>query len=173
MEPMPSLWTRSDYNRLPEGFPAQLIEGFLVKEPSPTFGHQNVVSRLLVRLAALVGPDRVVPAPMDVAIDDYNVYQPDLVVLEAPLPADSPDAGTPLIAIEVASPATALQDRAVKRKHLIVAGVREVWIVDPLRGAIERFDAEGSESVEGTETLASRVLDGFQLSPASLFDLRP
>ena len=171
MEPMPSLWTRADYNLLPEGFPAQLIEGFLVKEPSHTYGHQWVVSELLVRLAALVGTRRVVPAPMDVVIDDYNVYQPDLVVLDGPMPSDAPDVGTPLIAIEVASPTTALQDRAVKRKNLIAAGVREVWIVDPLRGAIERFDAEGSESVEGTESLRSRALDGFELSPASLFDL--
>ena len=169
MEPMPSLWTRADYNRLPEGFPAQLIEGFLVKEPSPTYGHQWILSELLVRIAALVGTRRVVQAPLDVVIDDHNVYQPDLVVLAGPLPPDSPDAGTPLMAIEVASPSTALRDRAVKRKNLIAAGVREVWIVDPLRGAIERFDANGSESAEGTETLRSRAVDGFELSPASLF----
>lgn len=169
MHPMPSLWTRADYNRLPEGFPAQLIEGFLVKEPSPTYGHQWIVSELLVRLAALVGTRRVVPAPLDVVIDDHNVYQPDLVVLERPLSPEAPNAGTPLIAIEVASPATALSDRAIKRRHLIAAGVREVWIVDPLRGAIERFDGKGGESAEGTEPLGSRVLDGFELSPSSLF----
>ena len=36
---------RADYMRLPEGFPAQLIGGFLVRDPSPVTGHQ-VLARI-------------------------------------------------------------------------------------------------------------------------------
>ena len=46
MHIMAALFTRIDYNRLPQGFPAQLIEGAFVEEPAPTYGHQNVVGRL-------------------------------------------------------------------------------------------------------------------------------
>ena len=44
-------FTREDYDRLPEGFPCELIEGELVKEPSPFYQHQ----RVSLRLARIIG----------------------------------------------------------------------------------------------------------------------
>ena len=75
-------FTRADYERLPEGFPAELIDGMLVKEPSPTWDHQTFVGRLFTRLQDFAGAGRVVVSPIDVFIDDYNVLQPDVLVLD-------------------------------------------------------------------------------------------
>ena len=52
-----ALFTRDDYMKLPEGFPAQLIDGELVREPAPTYNHQRTVGRLYLVLCRLVGDD--------------------------------------------------------------------------------------------------------------------
>jgi hypothetical protein len=41
-----ALYTRADYERLPEGFPAQLVRGQLVKEPAPRCGHGVIGARV-------------------------------------------------------------------------------------------------------------------------------
>jgi Uma2 family endonuclease len=162
-------FTRSDYERLPEGFPAQLVAGGLVKEPSPTYGHQYVASVLHARLAALVGLGRALHAPQDVGVDEFNVYQPDVLVTRAVPSFDARDVGIPLLAIEVLSPATARRDRDVKRRRLLHAGVGEVWIVDPATETVEVYDAAGVRAASGSETIRSRVVPGFDVVPASLF----
>ena len=166
---MTALFTRTDYAKLPEGFPAQLVEGFLVKEPSPTYGHQRVQSRLLAKLYALLEADLVLAAPADVAIDDLNVFQPDIVVLRKPGRVDRSDVGIPLVAFEVVSPSTRRRDRVVKRQRLLGAGVREVWILDADRRAIERWDVDGLHSPGTGEALDSRAVAGFSVSADELF----
>jgi Uma2 family endonuclease len=166
---MQQLFTRADYDKLPEGFPAQLIEGSLVKEPAPTDHHQRIETRILAHLAALVGPDRAIPSPTDVGIDDHNVYQPDIVVLRDIPPDHARDVGIPLLAVEVLSPSTRKRDREVKTRHLIRAGVEEVWLVDPEAAALEVHRADGPEAARGDTPLVSRALPGFSLTPATLF----
>ena len=162
-------FTKADWDRLPEGFPAQLIDGWLIKEPAPTYDHQRFSSRIHARLVALVGPDQAVHAPLDVVLDDRNVYQPDVVVLrEPPVPGQARSA-PPLLVVEVLSPATAQRDRTVKRDRLLEAGTAEVWLVDPLRRQIERHDAQGMLEARGDASIASRVLPGFTLVPEELF----
>lgn len=166
---MTPLFTRTDYDRLPEGFPAQLIEGLLVKEPAPTYGHQRIETRILLQLAALVGPDRAIPSPTDVGIDDHNVYQPDIVLLRE-IPQDHiRDVGIPVLAVEVLSPSTRRRDREVKTRHLLEAGVEEVWLVDPDCGELEVHRQGGVEAVQGEDPAASRSVPGFSLTPATLF----
>ena len=43
-------FTRADYMRLPEGFPAFLLRGELVREAAPTWGHQAFVQGIAMRL---------------------------------------------------------------------------------------------------------------------------
>jgi len=169
MSALDTRFTRADYDRLPEGFPAQLVEGILVKEPAPTYGHMCLQNRLHARLLALVGPERAMPAPSDVGIDEWNVYQPDLLVLRTRPSWEVHDVGIPLLAVEVLSPSTARHDRVVKRRRLLAAGVEEVWIVDPVKHTVEAYDAAGVRSVTGAEPLASRALPGFTVVPAELF----
>lgn len=97
-------FTRRDYDRLPEGFPAQLVNGWLVKEPSPTYGHQWIALRLYRWLVALAGETLVVAAPIDVGVDDRNVFQPDVVVLHRVPRLDRSDVGIPRLAVEILAP---------------------------------------------------------------------
>ena len=162
-------FTRADYNRLPEGYPAQLVNGFLVKQPSPTYGHQLYVSRLHAQLVGLVGADRAMMAPCDVGIDEFNVFQPDVLVLREIPELDVHDVGIPLLAIEALSLSTARRDREIKRKKLIDAGVAEVWIADPTTKTVELHTAEGVRTAKGDEVLRSTALSGFDVVPNRLF----
>jgi Uma2 family endonuclease len=167
MESVTTVFTRRDYMALPEGFPAQLIEGCLVKMPSPRPGHQRVISRLHAAFLPLVGPDRVLPSPLDVTLDDANVYQPDLVVLASAHVGDE-DVGVPLLVVEVLSRSTAGQDRDVKTPHLLAAGVAEVWLVDRDALAIEVHAADGVRIARGATPIRSHAIEGFELTPSRL-----
>ena len=169
METMAALFTRTDYARLPEGFPAQLVAGELVREPAPTYGHQYVQRRLLTLLDRLVPGDRLVFAPADVGIDDFNVFQPDIVVLRDLPPVTSSDVGIPLVAIEILSPGTASRDRGHKRRLLLAAGVLEVWLIDPAAKTVEVHTADGVRTASGSTPLASRAVPGFEVVPDVLF----
>ena len=172
---MTALYTRADYNLLPEGFPAQLVEGQLVRDPSPVFGHQRTALRIASLLSGLVGDSRMGIAPTDIVLDDFNVYQPDVVVFRTALDdeAHGEDVGIPLLAVEVLSPSTARRDRVVKRTRMLDAGVDEVWLVDRAAGMIEVYDRHRYRDVPRRATksdqLRSRVLDGFVLVPLELF----
>jgi Uma2 family endonuclease len=163
------LFTRADYDRLPEGFPAQLVAGRLVREPAPTYGHSRIGSQLHAQLVALVGAARALHAPADVGIDRFNVFQPDLLVLRDLPPDDVHDVGIPLLAVEILSPSTARRDRRAKLHRYLAAGVAEVWIVDPEGKTVEVFDANGRRAAAADETIASRALPGFEIVPSALF----
>ncbi|MFV1957835.1 MAG: Uma2 family endonuclease [Planctomycetota bacterium] len=130
MEAMTSLFTRALYDRLPEGFPAELVDGALVREPAPTGAHQTIVGAVFLALAPLAGLRRTFLSPIDVGLDDLNVLQPDLAVYAAPPPLDRHDLGVPSVVFEVLSPSTREFDRDVKAGKYLRAGVREVWLVD-------------------------------------------
>jgi Uma2 family endonuclease len=169
MRTVTGLFTRADYELLPEGFPAQLIDGWLVKDPGQTYGHQSLAGRLHARLGSLVGLDRVLFAPIDVGVDEHNVYQPDIVVLRR-IPGDHEhDVGIPLLAVEVLSPSTADRDRFTKCPHLLSAGVAEVWLVDAATKSVERHDASGQRVATGQGVISSNVVPGFDVVPDVLF----
>ena len=159
-------FTRRDYMRLPEGFPAELIEGDFVKEPPPTPWHQGLVVRLLLRLAGVVGPQRVLVSPTDVFVDDLNVLQPDLLVRAPGDAVTGPSAQPtiPILAIEVLSPSTAKRDRNRKTAIYLRAGVVEVWLVDPERRAIEVHTSRGVHEFQRAAKATSHAVEGFALS---------
>lgn len=166
---MQQLFTRADYARLPEGYPAQLVEGCLVKDAAPTYGHQRTQSRLHVALTQLVHPDLVLMSPVDVVLGEHDVYQPDLVVLRRAPPLTQSDVGIPLLAIEILSPSTYRRDREVKTRHLLAAGVEEVWLVDPDEEAVEVHTTGEILQAREAARLTSNALPGFTLTPRDLF----
>lgn len=166
---MTVLFTRKDYEALPEGSPVELHDGFLVKQPSPRSGHQRIQSRILAELSRLLGPDRVAPGPVDVLVDELNVFVPDIAV-HAEVPDDEAQyVGVPLVVMEVLSPATEARDRDYKARRYLGLGVREAWLIDRRREAIEFVDLDGTIVATGDEPVRSRILDDFHLVPSALF----
>lgn len=170
MDTMVSRFTISDYERLPEGYPAQLVEGQLVREPAPTYGHGRLVSAIGAGLMRLVEPALVLCSPADVAVDEHNVFQPDVLVLRERPAEDAQYVGVPLLAVEVLSPSTALRDRTIKKTRLLELGVAEVWIVDPASRAIEVHTRARAHVFRGEQEARSRAVEGFSITCAALFD---
>lgn len=169
MKTMPHVFTLRDWELLPEGFPAELIEGCLVKEPAPSTEHQRIGARIRFALMKLVGPDLVPDTPADVLVDDCNVYQPDIVVLAKP-PADGTSyVGVPVLVVEVLSPSTRRRDRDVKRGRLLGLGVQEVWLVDPTAEAVDVKATTYTMHAGCGETIRSRALPEFALNVEALF----
>ena len=163
-------FTVQDYMALPEGFPAQLIEGWLVKEPAPTRWHQGIVVALTAQLLAAVDRRRVLVSPTDVVLDRWNVFQPDVLVFPegVRVTPTMPPTVLPILVVEVLSPGTARRDRGVKCAGWLRAGIVEVWLVDPDAGAIEVRTRDGSTRHAGDEEAVSAAVPGFRASWRSL-----
>jgi Uma2 family endonuclease len=107
--------------------------GVLTVTPSPAGLHQRVVARLFRILddAAPSGTE-VLPSPYDWWISQIEWYVPDVVVLRREdFDPRGPLKGTPLLAVEVASPSTRLHDLNAKRAAYAANGCPVYWIVDP------------------------------------------
>jgi Uma2 family endonuclease len=149
--------TYADYQKLKEGEPYQLINGMLVKSPSPTVNHQRLIKRLVRMLMVLEdrGLGEVLFAPMDNYFTDTEVYQPDIIFIAKEnknVRVDKIVKGAPDLIIEILSPSTAYYDLRHKAEVYAESGVREYWVVDPMEERIDIFS-----NTENRFALASRV----------------
>ena len=161
-------FTIRDYERLPEDLRCQLIEGELVKEPSPTFGHQSIVSRLIGLLDRRLVTGSAVPSPIDVVLDDFSVLQPDVAIWRTAPDKDVQWVPTPTVVIEVLSPSTEQRDREQKTRLYLSGGVAEVWLIAPATGVIEVHTSEGATTHGPEETVTSAAIPEFSTSGADL-----
>jgi Uma2 family endonuclease len=162
--------TRKDYEQLPEGTPVELQDGMLVKQPSPRYGHQRIHGQILMALQRLLGPARAVSGPVDVLIDEINVFVPDIVVLEDVPDDEAQYVGVPRVVFEVLSPSSEQRDRDYKARRYLGLGVAEVWLVDRHARTIEIATLrEGVRLFCGERVARSDILAGFALVPDELF----
>lgn len=137
-------WTVEDYLLLGEiKTPCQLINGELIMSPAPKPNHQKVSRRLFKLIdQATAGKGELFYAPIDLYIDNKNVFQPDLVYLSSTNTASLTERGIegPVdLVIEIISPSNSYTDRNQKKKKYLEFGVTEYWIVDPANETIEIY----------------------------------
>ncbi|MHC4958993.1 MAG: Uma2 family endonuclease [Planctomycetota bacterium] len=171
-------YTVADLEQLPEGWPAEIVDGVLVMTPSPAPYHQVLVMRLADAVRESLGPrdrDRCLAAPLDVVLDDRNVVQPDVMLLPRGARCTGPDwrIPRPVWAAEVLSPATECWDRGPKLDAYRAAGLSEVWLVDPHTHAIEiHAFPDAARRLGPGDHAATELLPGFALDVAALFAVR-
>jgi Uma2 family endonuclease len=137
--------TYADYLEWSNTYGDELIDGtaYVREPPAPSPSHQRVVVGLCHQIEAALkdGPCRVYVAPFDVrlpnAVEDDDlidtVVQPDVLVVCDLKKVDTRGMrGAPDWVAEVLSPYTARHDQVVKLPVYERAGVREVWLVDPI-----------------------------------------
>ncbi|HEV7804182.1 MAG TPA: Uma2 family endonuclease [Solirubrobacteraceae bacterium] len=173
------------YLSLPEGrYPrgTQLIAGEVVMhEPLPR--HQIVTGDLHGVLwnwtRAASGRGRVM-LPLDIRMDDAQVYAPDLMwYADGRAPGQDGGRPSPLpdIVVEVRSSSTWRYDIGTKKAVYEEAGLRELWLVDTVSKTIIVFRRSGPRvpkfdvalEVERGESLTSSLLPGFALALDELF----
>jgi Uma2 family endonuclease len=132
----PPRTTMEVFKMLPEGTRCELIDKTLYMSPAPSMSHQGLVSTLaglffIYQNQTKTG--RYYVSPVDVYLNDKNVYQPDLVfILNENLDIIKEDGihGAPDLVIEVLSKGTKDFDLGKKKKVYEKAGVKEYWVLD-------------------------------------------
>lgn len=145
----PGPFRRQDYEALPDEPRCELIYGSFYVSPSPSLLHQTILGLLYEALRRVVGSSggRVFFAPLDVALAEHTVVQPDLTYVsrERREILGERIEGAPDLLVEILSPGTARRDRGEKLRLYAESGVREYWVVDPAERQIEFLEnREGS-----------------------------
>ncbi|MCI6676232.1 MAG: Uma2 family endonuclease [Clostridiales bacterium] len=141
--PQERIYTIDDIYKLPEGERAQLIDGQIYYIAPPSRKHQKLVSSLNTSIYNYInsknGDCEVYPAPFAVFLneDDRNYVEPDISVIRDKNKLDDRGCkGSPDWIIEIVSPSSKRIDYMIKLFKYRTAGVKEYWIVDPLKDRI-------------------------------------
>lgn len=134
------IYTEDDYYHLPENIRAELIEGQFYNMSAPSRVHQKILMELSGTIREYIraenGSCEVYPAPFAVKLfdDDKTIVEPDISVICDPNKfTDRGCTGAPDWITEIISPSTSSHDY-VRKLHLYAeAGVREYWIVNPMK----------------------------------------
>lgn len=143
--------TAEDYWNLPEDERAELMDGKLYAMAPPSRIHQKITYQLSKIIGNYIdknnGSCEVYPAPFAVNLnaDDSTYVEPDLsIICDKNKLTDRGCTGAPDFIVEVVSPSSRKMDYIVKTGKYALAGVREYWIVDPLkeRTTIYRYEED-------------------------------
>jgi Uma2 family endonuclease len=160
----------------------ELIDGELVMS-QPQWTHndsQGCIYAALRRWVNGAGDRGRVGLPLDVQLDERNVYEPDVVWYRegrAPVRGDRAPFPVPDVAVEVRSPATWRYDIGVKKSNYERYGVVELWLIDTAADVVLVFRRstpttacfDVSLELAPGDTLTSPLLLGFSLAVGEIF----
>ena len=151
------IYTIEDIYALPEGERAELIDGHIYYMAPPNTMHQRISSILSRKIGNYIDSNKwkceVFAAPFAVYLDEKtNTYvEPDVSVICDPDKLDDRGCkGAPDWIIEIVSPASRRMDYYTKLFKYRTAGVREYWIVDPVKKLVMVYDFENEDTEQYT-----------------------
>jgi Uma2 family endonuclease len=166
----------------PDGRRTELVDGVVIVH-EPLRLHQKVLQRLLRALEdwTLAQPGRGdVSLPLDVRLDEHNVFAPDILWYAAdhvpglhdPRPYPIPD-----LVVEVRSPSTWRYDIGAKKRRYEQFGLPELWLVDTAADIVIAFRRSSPQAPEfdvaldftRARSLTSPLLPGFALALDTVF----
>lgn len=174
-------YTARDFENLPPGPPYyELINNSIVMEPSPEIPHQRTSLSLASKIFNFVEQHHlglVLEAPMDVELDDDNVFQPDILFISNErfgiIQEGRKIKGAPDLVVEILS-SNKKYDQEEKKYIYELHDVREFWLVDTKKKTVEVFENVRKEFVRLQkaclgDTVRSKLLDGFEIATDYLF----
>lgn len=163
-EPLPNKkYTYQDYLELPEepGYRYEVLEGVLIKDPSPNVIHQRVSRRLQRILEDYFwitdSQGEIFNAPLDVTFHDITVVQPDIFYIsgeQKEIVKDVRIDGPPTLIVEILSPSSQRKDRLQKMRIYQKTQVPHYWIISPEEKTMECFSLQ-----EGLYALVASGMD--------------
>ncbi len=185
MQTKEKLWTYEDYLKLDDDKRYEVIEGELLMAPAPTTYHQAVSRNIEFAMWSYVKKKKlgkVFDAPVDVVLDEHNVFQPDIVFVSREreeIIKERAIMGVPDLVVEIVSPSSLGRDTILKKNVYERLGVKEFWLVYPDMKCIEVLvlNKEGKYEIydegcleEGKKTVESKVIKGFKLDLKEAFE---
>ncbi len=155
----------------------EVIDGHPYRMSAPTTEHQILCTDLCVILALHFKgkPCRVITSPLDVKLSDYDVVQPDLVVVcDRSQITKGHIEGPPTLAVEILSPSSVRHDKVRKARLYAAAGVQEYWILQPYPAMVEVLSLDGPGfrlhgAYTDQEVLKSSVFPELEIDLSQLF----
>lgn len=153
--PKQELYTTDYIYALPEGQRAELIDGVIYDMAPPNVKHQEISWELSSQIGNYIkkkgGECKAFAAPFAVFLnaDDKTYVEPDVSVIcdKTKLENGNGCNGAPDWIIEIVSPSSKRMDYFIKLFKYRTAGVREYWIVDPMKKTVDVYSFE-TESME-------------------------
>ena len=144
-----------DYEKFPEDFRVEMIDGFIYDMSGATIIHQIISSELHGRLYNYIRSrgGKCIPgqAGTDFKLsksDNRTVVQPDVyVICDHSILTRKRAEGAPTLAIEVLSPSTRKKDMTIKLNKYQETGVKEYWLVDYDKERILVYKFEDDEQL--------------------------
>ena len=165
----------------PDHSKLELIAGVLYMSPPPEYTHDNVVKRLnrliILELARLRNNGSVYAPRAAIWTSDRTYLEPDLFYVSAETEArlDPEHRTTADLVIEVISPGSAIYDRNTKADTYAALGVKELWLVDEIKEAVEVRTLRGDRFGEGElfakgDQLTSNVVPAMTIAVTKIFE---
>jgi Uma2 family endonuclease len=141
----------------------------------------NLLSRTLSIYASLRKLGSVMVEKAMIALT-RNDYEPDIVFFSAEKTAqfteDQMLFPAPDFVVEILSKKTAKMDRSVKKDDYAAHGIREYWIIDPVKMRVEQYlliterDTKYFEpyTYHLEDDIQSKVIEGFEIPVKAIFD---
>ncbi len=144
VEKVDKKYTYNDYLNWPDDMRCEIIDGKVYDmSPAPTTKHQKIgvkLKRAIFKQDNKLKNCELYDAPTDVVFDEYNVVQPDiLIVCDKGKITQNNIHGAPDLIIEIVSKATAYKDTKVKKDLYERYGVKEYIIIFPDLEFVERY----------------------------------
>ena len=180
--PLPKMQTVThtckQYWNLPEGQRAELIDGHLYAMAPPGRIHQKLEGELYYIIKDYIksnnGSCDIYPAPFAVNLDaeDKNWVEPDIsVICDPDKLTDRGCEGAPDWIIEIISPSSRRMDYLTKHILYANAGVREYWIVDPMKEHTTIYQFEKDDApviIDFDRTIEMGLWDGLYINIGEL-----
>ena len=146
-------YTIDDIYNLPDGQRVELIDGELYMMATPNRIHQRLVMELFLNA------------------DDKLYFEPDIsVICDKDKLTDEGCKGAPDWIIEIVSPSSRQMDYNKKLFKYRTAGIREYWIVDPMKQAIMvyNFEHDMFEEYSFYDKVKVGIYEGFEIDFAGI-----
>ena len=158
------------FEMMPEGTLCQLINNKLIMSPAPSPDHQSVSSVIFEQISIYVKTrksGKIFYAPIDVYLNNANVFQPDIVFIEQQrtqiIDWKRGIFGAPDLIIEILS-RNRNYDLKKKKDVYESSGVKEYWVVDPETKWCEGFVLQNGVYQTTGEYTATLTIQMFNLS---------
>lgn len=171
--------TYAEFSELPEQRGLQLIDAWLVCEPSASTEHQDCALALGGELRAYVRRHKLgrVFAALDVVLAEDQVLQPDVMFVRSERLSIIQHQGltaSPDLSVEILSPSTRRYDLGRKRELYLRYGCAELWIIDLQdRALLQHLPGRSGwkmARLSWNDVVIATAVPGFRLKLAELMD---